>query len=321
MAVFRHTSDLPVSAQGTVVAIGNFDGVHEGHRAVLSEARERAAELGTLATALTFEPHPRQLFQPDKPPFRLTAFRTRIRALEAEGLAHLYVLHFDWDFARISAEAFVTDILLRDLAVRHVVVGENFRFGHKRRGDAELLRRMGAEYGFGVSALPPVLDSDGEVISSSRIRQALKDGCPRVATRLLGRPWEVEGRVDHGAKRGREIGFPTANVALGDYLEPAHGIYAVRAGVDRGTHTQWWDGVAYVGRRPVVQGENVLLEVYVFDASPDLYGEHLRVQMVEFLRGDQPFESLDAMKAQIEADCAAARRVLANEAPPAAGAV
>jgi len=318
MAVFRHTADLPPEARGSVVAIGNFDGVHAGHRAVLAEAKARARALGTVATALTFEPHPRQLFQPDNPPFRLTAFRTRVRALEAEGLAHLFVLHFDWNFARIAAADFVRDILVRDLAVGHVVVGENFRFGHKRQGDAALLAEVGARHGFGLSALPPVLDTDGEVISSSRVRQALKDGCPREAARLLGRPWELEGRVDHGAKRGRDIGFPTANIALGDYLEPAHGIYAVRAGVDRGTHTQWWDGVAYVGRRPVVQGEQVLLEVHVFDARPELYGEHLRVQMIAFIRGDRSFESLQALARRIEADCAEARRILAAEPPAAA---
>lgn len=312
MAVFRHTHDLPEDARGSVVAIGNFDGVHRGHRAVLATAEEHAARLGAPTAVLTFEPHPRQVFQPDQPPFRLSLLRTRLRLLEDLGIANLFVLHFDRTFAQKTAEAFVNEILLRDLGARHVVVGRDFCFGHRRQGDAPLLREMGQAQGFGVSALDPVHDENGEVISSSRIRDSLRDGWTSEATRLLGRPWEVEGRVDHGAKRGRDIGFPTANIALGDYLEPAHGIYAVKAGIDRGAATEWWDAVGYVGRRPTVDGESVLLEVHIFDAAPDLYGQHLRVRIIEFLRGDTRFESMEAMRRQIVEDCTAARRVLAR---------
>jgi riboflavin kinase/FMN adenylyltransferase len=313
MAVFRHTSDLPLDARGTVVAIGNFDGVHRGHRAVFAAAAEQARQRGTLPAVLTFEPHPRQVFQPTIPPFRLSSLRTKVRLLESAGLAHLFIRHFDWDFAAVSAESFIRDILAGELEAAHVVIGDDFRFGNKRRGDADMMRTAGAALGFGVSALPPVRDERGEVISSSRIRSLLQAGEVREATRLLGRPWELDGRVEHGAKNGRTIGFPTANIALGGYLEPAHGIYAVRAGIDEGAETQWHDGVAYVGRRPVVQGENVLLEVFIFDAAPDLYDAHLRVQLVEYLRGDAPFESLDALKTQIAADCETARRILAGE--------
>jgi riboflavin kinase/FMN adenylyltransferase len=316
MAVFRHTHDLPDDARGSVVAIGNFDGVHRGHQAVLAHAGEQGRRLGAVATVLTFEPHPRQVFQPDLAPFRLSSLRTRTRVMEGLGLEHLFVLHFDLSFARKTAEEFVEEILVRDLATRHVVVGEDFRFGNKRKGDVAFLREMGERHGFGVSALGPVADEDGRIISSSRVRQLLREGQPREAARLLGRPWEVEGRVDHGAKIGRDIGFPTANVALADYLEPAHGIYAVRAGVDAGTATRWLDGVAYVGGRPTVAGEGVLLETYLFDVSPDLYGQHLRVRLYEFIRGDHTFESLEAMQAQIAEDCAVARRVLAAEPRP-----
>ncbi len=310
MAIFRHTSDLPKDARASVVAIGNFDGVHRGHRHVLAAAQAHAGTLGTSTTVLTFEPHPRQVFVPDQPPFRLSLLRSKARILEDLGVAHLFVLHFDREFARKTAEQFVTDILVRDLNVRHVVIGGDFCFGHRRQGNADLLRRMGETHGFGLSALDPVRDENGEVISSSRIRDALRHGRTQEATRLLGRPWEVEGRVDHGAKRGRDIGFPTANIALGDYLEPAHGIYAVRAGIDHGQSTQWMDAVGYVGRRPTVQGENVLLEVHIFDASPDLYGQHLRVQMIDFLRGDKHFACMEELCAQIASDCHEARRVL-----------
>jgi riboflavin kinase/FMN adenylyltransferase len=312
MALFRHTQDLPAEARGGVVAIGNFDGVHRGHRAVLAEALARARELGTHASVLTFEPHPYRLFKPDAPPFRLATLRTKVRLLEACELAHLFVLPFDWDLAGYSPEAFVEDILVRNLGARHLVVGEGFRFGRKRAGDIELLRRKGEEHGFGVSAMQPVSDADGHVISSSRIRDALRAGEVAEATALLGRPWEIEGRVQHGDKRGRTIGFPTANIALGEMLEPAHGIYAVRAGIDAGPDTAWWDGAAYVGRRPTVtEGTpGVLFETHLLDVSPDLYGEHLRVQVHAFVRGDWAFDGLDALKQQIARDCDSARAAL-----------
>jgi riboflavin kinase/FMN adenylyltransferase len=315
MDVYRHTRDLPAAARGGVVAIGNFDGLHRGHRGVLAEAKARARTLGVPCNVMTFEPHPRRLFQPDKPPFRLSALRTKVRLLEALGIDNLFVLTFDWAFAKVGAEAFVTDLLAGDIGARHVVVGEGFRYGHKRQGETTLLQRLGESHGFGVSALAPVVDEHGETISSSRVRRCLQAGEAREAQRLLGRPWELEGRVEHGAKRGRELGFPTANVPLGEYLEPLHGIYAVRAGVDSGPDTFWMDGVGYVGSRPSVQGQNVLLEVFLFDVAPDLYQKHLRVQLIEFLRGDHAFDSLQAMRHQIAEDCRAAKRVLAQEPP------
>ena len=315
MDVYRHTHDLPDSARGGVVAIGNFDGLHRGHRGVLAEAQARARALGVPCNVMTFEPHPRRLFKPDQAPFRLSALRTKLRLMEALGIDNVFVLQFDWEFAKISAEAFVTDLLAGDLGARHVVIGRGFRYGHKRQGDTELLQRLGEVQGFGVSALDAVLDEHGDTISSSRVRECLRSGEVREAQRLLGRPWEVEGRVEHGAKRGREIGFPTANVPLGEYLEPMHGIYAVRAGIDSGPDTFWMDGAGYVGTRPSVQGQNVLLEVSLFDVQPDLYNKHLRVQLIEFLRGDHAFDSVQALSVQIAEDCRHARRVLENEPP------
>ena len=317
MDVYRHTHDLPDSARGGVVAIGNFDGLHRGHRGVLAQAQARARELGVPCNVMTFEPHPRRLFKPDQAPFRLSALRTKLRLMEALGIDNVFVLQFDWEFAKISAEAFVTDLLAGDLGARHVVIGRGFRYGHKRQGDTDLLQRLGEDQGFGVSALDAVLDEHGDTISSSRVRECLRSGEVREAQRLLGRPWEVEGRVEHGAKRGREIGFPTANVPLGEYLEPLHGIYAVRAGIDSGPDTFWMDGAGYIGTRPSVQGQNVLLEVSLFDVTPDLYNKHLRVQLIEFLRGDHAFDSVQALSLQIAEDCRHARRVLENEPPVA----
>ena len=310
MAVFRHSADLPAEAKGSVLAIGNFDGVHRGHQVLIGEAREIASREGAPIMVLTFEPHPRSVFNPDAPPFRLTTLRTRIQALEELGVDHLVAQHFDLEFAKKSAEEFVREILVRDLAVRHVVVGWDFCFGSKRAGNVELLRRMGAELGFVVTALSPVRASDEEIYSSSTIRQALQDGLPDKAARLLGRPWEIEGRVESGDRRGRTIGFPTANVALGDLLRPALGVYAVHAGIDRGAETEWHRGVANLGRRPTVDGTRVQLEVHLFDFDGDLYGQHLRTQMVSFLRPEKKFDGLPALQAQIAADCGRARELL-----------
>ncbi len=232
MAIFRHTDDLPSEARGVVVAIGNFDGVHLGHRALLAEAAQKAKALGAPLGVLTFEPHPRSVFRPQDPPFRLTPLRARTHALEALGVEHLYVLHFDLGFAAESAESFVHSILVEGLAVRHVIVGQDFRFGHKRSGDAALLERLGRDNGFGVSALAPVVADDGVIYSSSTIRRFLSDGQPAEAARQLGRPWQIEGRVEPGDQRGRTIGFPTANLGIDGYLVPALGVYAVQVLID-----------------------------------------------------------------------------------------
>ncbi len=313
MAIFRHTAELPEEARGSVAVVGNFDGVHLGHRAVLDEARAIARRLGTVVTVLTFEPHPRAVFQPGLAPFRLTPLRIKARVLEGLGVAHLFVQHFDLEFAKKSAEDFVRGILASDLAARHVVVGRDFRFGHKRRGDPALLERLGRELGFGVTAVPPAAGPDGEVYSSSRIRQALVEGRPQDAARLLGRPWEIEGRVEGGERRGHGLGFPTANLSLGDYLQPALGIYAIRAGVDEGEATHWHDGAGYVGTRPTLDAGRVLVEAHLFGGRYDLYGRHLRVQLVAYLRGDGAFDSIAALSHQIARDCEEARRALAGQ--------
>ncbi|MBT5413144.1 MAG: bifunctional riboflavin kinase/FAD synthetase, partial [Rhodospirillaceae bacterium] len=318
MRLFRHYTDLPDDARGAVVAIGNFDGIHRGHQAIIGEAGRVAQAGGRRLAVLTFEPHPRQVFQPGAPPYRLTPLRIKTRNIEELGVDDLFVLHFDEALAAIGAEDFVMEVLVRGLAASHVVVGYNFSFGHRRLGNVELLQAMASREGFGLTSVSPVESPEGITFSSTVIRDLLQRGEPGRATALLGRFWEIEGRVEGGDKRGRTIGFPTANVPLGEYIVPAHGVYAVRAGVDRGAETVWYDGAANLGRRPTVDGRSVTLEVHLFDFDGDLYGEHLRVAMVERLRAEKKFDGLDALKAQIARDCEAARAILARPAADSA---
>ncbi len=310
MAIFRHTSDLPDEALGAVVAIGNFDGVHRGHQAVIDKAGRLAREFETTLAVLTFEPHPRRFFQPDSPPFQLTSFRLKVRLLEALGVDNVFVLPFNKTLSQLSAEDFVRRILIEGLRARHVLVGGNFAFGHRRRGDTALLERLGRSDGYGVSIVRRVEGATGEAYSSTGIRDYLKAGNPTRAALLLGRYWEIEGRVQAGDKLGRKLGFPTANIALGDVLEPAYGVYAVRAGIDRGEQTVWHAGVANLGVRPMVDGEDPLLEVHLFDLDEDLYGQHMRVALVDYLRPELTFEDLEAMRAQMVEDSRRARVIL-----------
>ncbi len=294
-----------------MVAIGNFDGVHLGHQAVIAAAREAARAVSAPFAVLTFEPHPRSVFQPGAPPFRLTPFRAKSRALEELGVDLLFTLHFDLDFAKKSAEDFVAEVLIEGLGVRQVVVGYDFVFGNRRRGTADLLKVAGDQYGFGVGVVAPATGAGGVVYSSTQIREHLAAGQPRAAAALLGRPWEIEGRVETGERLGRTIGFPTANILLADYLRPAAGVYAVRAGVDEEHATHWFGGAANLGWRPTVGGTDLRLETHLFDFDGDLYGKHLRVALIERLRPEKRFDGLDALKAQIAADCEQARALLA----------
>ncbi|KJS38297.1 MAG: riboflavin kinase [Rhodospirillaceae bacterium BRH_c57] len=316
MRIFRHYDEIPSAFRSSVVALGNFDGVHRGHRAVIAQAMLRAAQDGVPVGVMTFEPHPRRVFQPHLPPFTLTPFRTKARYMEVLDIDFLYVQHFDMEFAAKTAAEFVGEVLVDGLGVSHVVVGADYHFGHKRGGTVDYLNQRSLALGYGVTSVEAVRDESGEILSSTRVRDALTAGNPQEATRVLGRPWEVEGRVEQGDQRGRTIGFPTANVALGDYLRPAAGVYAVRAGVDQGLDTQWRDGVANFGRRPTFNKTDELLEVHLFDFDGDLYGEHLRVQMIDFLRPERRFTGLDALKAQIITDAEDARRLLAGRSIP-----
>lgn len=312
MRIFRHYEEVSPDVRGAVIALGNFDGVHRGHRVVLGTALRIARETGVPAAAMTFEPHPRMVFRPDLEPFRLTSFRSKSHHIAALGLDCLYAQHFDMAFASKTAEEFVRDVLVDGLGVTHVVVGADYVFGKGRQGDVDFLRRVAAEYGVEVTSVGSVASEDGTIYSSTNIRQALRDGKPREAARLLGRFWEIEGRVEHGDARGRTIGFPTANVSLGELLNPAVGVYAVRAGIDAGEKTVWMNGVANFGRRPTFDKQALLLEVHLFDRTIDLYGGHLRVALIDHLRGERKFDGIHALREQIARDGVEARRILAT---------
>jgi len=298
---------LEPEARGAAVALGNFDGVHRGHRQVIAEAAKAAAVLGAPLGVVTFEPHPRVYFQRESDPFRLMTVEQQARALDALGVDLFYVLRFDEALAHLSDEAFAREVLHQGLGARHVAAGFDISFGQGRTGSPDSLRRFGAELGFGVSIAEPIADRDGEKCSSSGVRQALKEGRPERAAALLGRPFAIEGVVVHGDKLGRTIGFPTANIALGDYVRPAYGIYAVRTRLPDGREIP---GVGYVGRRPTVNGADERLEVHLLDFDEDIYGDTLETDFVAFLRGDEKFDGLDPMIAQMDRDKENARRIL-----------
>ena len=299
---------LSPGLKGAAVAIGAFDGVHRGHQAVIATAREAARSLGAPLGVVSFDPHPRRWFQPDAAPFRLMTPAQMARALEPLGVDRLYLLPFDADMAAMSDEAFATRVLADGLGVRHAAVGFDFTYGKGRTGSPEGLRRQGESLGFTVSVADRVDDPDGLKLSSSAVREAVHAGDMERAKAILGRPFAIEGEVVHGDKRGRTIGVPTANIRLGDYMRPAYGVYAVRARLPDG---RTFDGVASLGLRPMFALDEPLLEVWLFDFDGDLYGQTVETELVAYLRGEQTFADLDALKAQIDADAAAARAALA----------
>ncbi len=313
MRSFTTWRDVPQDVRGGVVALGNFDGVHLGHLQVLRAGH--AARPDAPLNVLTFEPHPRELFRPEDPPFHLTLPAARRVLLAEHGVAATFELPFDTAFSLMSADAFVSDVLAKGLGAAHLVCGEDFAFGHRRGGDVAFLAHRAEALGIGVTFVPPLLLGTGP-ISSSRIRRALQDGYPERAAAMLGRHWAIEGEVLHGDKRGRTIGFPTANVALGRHLEPARGVYAVLARTPDGLVHR---GVANIGRRPTVNaGTGSRLEAHLFDYAGDLYRQTLSVALVAFLRGERKFDGLSALRAQIAEDAAEARRLLDLAAPASA---
>ncbi|MFN4312586.1 MAG: bifunctional riboflavin kinase/FAD synthetase [Ferrovibrio sp.] len=307
MRLLRSSASFPPALRGAVAAIGNFDGVHLGHRALIAAARAQAENAGGRPVAvMTFEPHPRRFFVPSAPPFRLDALETKVRILEGLGVNATLALPFDVQLAGQSPQDFVDHMLARDLGLSHVVVGYDFTFGKARSGNTDLLRELGAGHGIGVTVVAP--QGDSEAYSSSRVRKLLEAGDLAEANRLLARPWEIIGTVEHGDKRGRELGYPTANVALTDFQVPKFGIYAVRCEVDGRRH----DGVASLGIRPTFDQTDVKLEVYLFDFSGDLYGRSMRVEFHAFLRPELKYEGPEALKRQIALDVAEAERALAQ---------
>ena len=312
MRIIRHIHHVSDELCGGAVAVGNFDGLHRGHQALIQQCRAMADAVTGPALALTFEPHPRSLFQADAPPFRLTPFRSKARLLAKLGVDCLASLRFDLDVSQQPAEDFIQDILVQGLRARHVVVGYDFVFGHHRAGNGAMLREFGARHGFEVSVLEPVTHDD-DVCSSTIIRVDLETGRCRRAAELLGHWWEIEGRVRGGERRGRQLGFPTANLHLRDAaLRPAFGVYAIRFGLEEGGETRWYPGVANLGQRPTFDGQGITLESHLFDFNADIYGRHARVAFIEHLRPEQKFDGLEAIKAQIALDSEQARQVLSD---------
>lgn len=307
MRIIRDYQFVRPEDRGASVAIGNFDGVHIGHRAVIDLARraEPDAPLGVL----TFEPHPREFFAPDAPSFRLMNATAKANRLEKLGVKRLYELNFNGALAGLTAEEFARDVIAQGLGLEHVVVGADFRFGKGRAGDVDALQRFAKQYEFGVTIAPLVSGDVGQV-SSTNIRQALSDGKPRVAAEMLGHWHRIEGEVIRGDQRGRELGYPTANMSITGLHQPKFGVYAVEVDVLSGPHKGHYRGATSIGVRPMF-GENVPnCETFVFDFKGDLYGEQLSIALVEYLRGEEKFDCLDALITQMDADCIQAREIL-----------
>lgn len=305
MDYFTNYKNLPEEVRGCVIVIGNFDGVHLGHQALLEHAHTLAQKMNKKVGVLTFEPHPRQLFRADEPFRRITPHVLKMERLEKSGADVVFVLPFDWDFASQPPEDFVQQILIDGLGASHVVIGHDFRFGQLRSGGSETIKKADLP----LSVVDEVISDKaiGE-ISSSYIRQCLQDGKIDEANEILGWPWEIRGEIIHGDQRGRKLGYPTANMELGEALHPAYGVYACRARLEG--EARWLSGVANIGIRPMFEVKTALVETFIFDFDRDIYGQVLCVQLVKRLRGEAKFESLELLVQQIEKDCIEAQEVL-----------
>ncbi len=311
MLIVRDIAFLAPEYRGAVAAIGNFDGVHLGHQAVIARTREIAAGLGAPPGVMTFEPHPREVFAPDAPPFRLMNAEARANRLQKLGIARLFEVPFTHALAAHTPEAFAREIIADQLGLAHVLVGEDFCFGKGRAGNAHDLGRFGAEMGFGVTIAPMVAHGPSR-ISSTAIREALTVGDPRRAAEMLGHWHRIEGPVIQGDQRGRELGYPTANMSISGLHPPRFGVYAVKVDVLAGPHAGSYDGAASIGVRPTFGTHTANCETYLFGFAGDLYDTHLSVALVEHLRDEERFDGAEALVAQMEADCARAREILAD---------
>ena len=306
-----HRDPMPTDLRGAVLALGNFDGFHQGHQAVVGTAIDWARGEGRPAVVATFSPHPMRHFKPDAEPFRLTRLDQRMELFEAAGADAMLVFHFDDHLANMPAERWIEDVIARHIGAAGVVTGQDFTFGQRRGGNPAMLQRLGAPLGVSARTVGPVHDAEGP-ISSSRIRTALQAGDCATATRLLTRPFAIRGTVQHGDKVGRTIGFPTANLDLGEYLRPRYGIYAVTGRLPDGRRVM---GAANLGIRPSFDPPKELLEPYFFDFSGDLYGQEIEVAFHSFLRPEGKFDNLDDLTEQMARDCDEARTRLAAVAP------
>lgn len=307
MQLFKTFDDLPREAQGAVIVIGNFDGVHQGHKTLIHLAQDKAKSLGVPMGVLTFEPHPRSLFRPDDPAFRITPAALKQQRLAMLGVDLFYNLDFNWDFASLSAQDFIERVIRQGLKPAHIFVGMDFCFGQLRKGNISTLK----DAGLPVTAIEKIADDDGDHVSSSTIRQELRFGHIDEANALLGWAWEMQGIVQKGDQRGRELGYPTANVPLHDTLHPAYGVYATWVKiVEDGPESPWLPAATNIGIRPMFELQVGQIESYIFDFDRDIYGKTLRIKPVKRLRGEAKFASLDELIAQIGQDCTLARQIL-----------
>ncbi len=305
MEIFNDISNIAAHAKGAVIAIGNFDGVHRGHQALIRAAEKIANDQGLKFGVLTFEPHPRKLFQPDLPPARITSHNIKAKRLKTENVDFLYSLEFNWDFASQSAEDFIQKILKDGLDAAHIIVGHDFCFGQLRKGSADTIRDAGID----VTIVDPVNDEKGDIISSSRIREKIRKGLIDEGNELLGWDWEVQGKVFRGDRRGHELGYPTANILLGDTLHPAYGIYACLVQIEG--ESEWLPAATNIGIRPMFEVKEGQIEAHILNfPDRDIYDRTLRVKPVERLRGEAKFNSLDDLIIQMEKDCAQALKLL-----------
>lgn len=304
MQIHTDWQRLDPAARGASVALGNFDGLHLGHQSVIDLARGHGP-LGVV----TFEPHPREFFAPDAPPFRLMNIESRANRLEKLGVEHLFQLTFDENLSHLTPEEFARLVLAEGLGISHVVVGQDFHFGNKRAGDAVILQKLGRQLGF-ATTIAPLLKVDGIQISSTAIREALAEGRPRDAARMLGHWHRIDGEVIHGEKRGRTLGFPTANMSLEGLHLPKFGVYAVRVDILTGPHAGRFMGAASLGLRPMFNGAVPNLETWLMDFKGDIYGEHLSIALVDYLRPEMKFDDLPTLVAQMKEDGTRARAIL-----------
>ncbi len=301
MQIFRSLHALTPQQQGAVVAIGNFDGLHRGHQAILTLTKKLADKHGKAAAILSFAPHPRLYFSPSAPAFQLTNWRCKAELLASYGMNFLYLQHFGPALVKTNAQDFIENILIKQLKVSHIVVGQNFAFGHQRQGTIALLKEY--HQFFSTTALEPLTDADGTICSSTAARRYLEEGQLDKLNDLLGRPWMIAGHVQHGRKQGRLLGFPTANLSVKDRLLPPYGIYTVRVRINSHSAETVWQGVANLGIRPTFEEQEPLLEVHLFNFNQSLYGQRLYVQFHHFIRPEKKFSGLQKLRAQIAKDC------------------
>jgi len=304
MKIFNTYQNIPEDFKDAVVAIGNFDGVHRGHQMLLDTVKTRAKESGKKPAILTFEPHPHSLFQPDNPPARLTPYALKMQRLEEEGIEAVFVIDFNWDFASLSAQDFIDKVLIKGLGASHIVVGADFCFGQLRKGTPDMIKASGLP----TTILDKISDNEGEIFSSSRIRQAIRHGDIAAANDILGWNWCMSGEVIKGDQRGRELGYPTANFELGDTIHPAYGVYATLAGLEG--EAEWHMAATNIGIRPMFEREVAQIETCIFNFDQEIYGRTLYVRPVKRLRGEAKFGSLDDLIRQMALDCQQAEEIL-----------